>query len=235
MTCFWVRLTGLALALLVFGSSPVRAQDSQSREGASQQTAELVISPASLPKPMLGERYEQQLRPGGGTPPFHWRVEKGDLPPGITISPEGVLSGTATSAGDYTFTLAVEDSSTLPLRGQRELRLSTRRPLMLAWKVEPHPDSRAIGGSVDVSNESPDVLDLTFVVLAVNEYGKAFALGYQHFELGPEKAQSIEFTSNVPAGSYEVHADAVAEVPERNLIRRAWLETAARLPMSSQP
>lgn len=235
MTCFWLRFASLALVLLVFSSSPVRAQDSQSREGANKQTAELVISPASLPKPMLGESYEQQLRPEGGTPPFHWRVEKGNLPPGITVSPEGVLSGRATSAGDYTFTLAVEDSSTLTLRGQREFRLSTRRPLMLAWKVEPHPDRNAIGGSVDVSNASPDVLDLTFVVLAVNEHGKAFALGYQHLELGPETAQSIEFTSNVPAGSYEVHADAVAEVPKRNLIRRAWLETASPLSMSSQP
>jgi hypothetical protein len=212
------------------------AQQEQASDSAQQQSApELHIGPESLPKPMLGEKYEQRLETDGGTAPFTWSVEKGELPPGIQLQPDGTLAGTPTSAGDYIFTVAVEDSSAQPARGRREFRVHAQRPLMLAWTSEPHPDGTGITGAAEVSNDSKDAFDLTFIVLAVNEYGEAFALGYQRLTLEPDQSQKIDFNSSVPAGTYNVHADAVAEIPSKNLIRRAWIETAAPLVMSSQP
>jgi putative Ig domain-containing protein len=233
----WALVCARGLAALLLVAASCCAQDTQASpaDAGQQPSPDLVIVPDSLPTCMLGEQCERQLQARGGIPPFRWAVKQGDLPPDLHLDAGGLVSGTSSSAGDYTFTVAVDDSSSPPLHAERGIRLSSRRPLLLTWKTEPHPDGRAIAGTAEVSNGSKDDLDLTFIVLAVNEYGKAFALGYQRLSLPPDKSQVIEFQSNVPAGTYNVHADAVAEVPSKNLIRRAWLETAAPLAMSSEP
>lgn len=51
-----------------------------------------------------------QLVASGGTPPYTWSVIAGSLPPGMTLSSAGVLSGAATAMGTYVFTYQVKDS-----------------------------------------------------------------------------------------------------------------------------
>jgi putative Ig domain-containing protein len=189
----------------------------------------LRIAPESLPKPWLREAYDQGLQVVGGAAPWTWSVEKGELPPGLTLDPAGRISGTPSKTGEYAFTLLVEDSSDPPQQARREFRLKAQPSLELVWTAEPHLDGDVIAGSVKITNGGKDPADLTFIILAVNEYGKAFALGYQRFQLATDKSQDIAFSSNVPQGTYNVHADAVAETPSRNLIRRASLESAAPL------
>ena len=50
----------------------------------------------------------------GGVPPLSWS-ESGPLPPGLTLSTFGLLSGTPTSPGTYSVSVAVRDSSMPPL------------------------------------------------------------------------------------------------------------------------
>jgi len=46
----------------------------------------------------------------GGKPPFSWTVSAGALPPGLTIAiSTGVISGTPTTAGSYSYTITVVD------------------------------------------------------------------------------------------------------------------------------
>jgi hypothetical protein len=45
----------------------------------------------------------------GGTLPFTFSLVDGSLPPGITLSSDGVLSGITTMPGSYTFTVQVLD------------------------------------------------------------------------------------------------------------------------------
>lgn len=50
----------------------------------------------------------------GGTSPFTWSVSAGALPPGLTLGAStGLLSGTPTTAGSYSFTVKVTDSGGL--------------------------------------------------------------------------------------------------------------------------
>jgi hypothetical protein len=58
--------------------------------------------------------YSDQLTVTGGTSPYAWSVNAGSLPAGITLNPStGLLSGTPTTAGSYSFTVAVTDSTSL--------------------------------------------------------------------------------------------------------------------------
>ncbi len=58
--------------------------------------------------------YTQQLTAGNAVGAVSWSVIGGSLPPGITLAPSGVLSGSATTDGTYAFTLQATDSSTPP-------------------------------------------------------------------------------------------------------------------------
>ena len=77
----------------------------------------IVINPApsitttSLPAGDVGVSYSQALATSGGTTPFTWSVSAGALPTGLTLGAStGIISGTPTTAGTYSFTVMLTDS-----------------------------------------------------------------------------------------------------------------------------
>jgi hypothetical protein len=74
-------------------------------------TSGLVITTAILPNGRVDAAYQQQLQASGGSPPYGWAVIAGALPDGITLSADGVLSGTPSTAGGYNFTVEVTDAA----------------------------------------------------------------------------------------------------------------------------
>ena len=66
---------------------------------------------APPPAATLATPYSYQLTATGGTTPYTWSVNAGSLPPGITLSSAGVLSGTPTLPGSYPFTVNVIDAN----------------------------------------------------------------------------------------------------------------------------
>jgi MBG domain (YGX type) len=78
----------------------------------------LAFSPTTLPDGTYGSVYTNQtLTVTGGMPPYSFSVSKGKLPPGIALSDSGVLSGTPTAAGAYSFTIKAKENSPGPLGG----------------------------------------------------------------------------------------------------------------------
>jgi hypothetical protein len=69
----------------------------------------LVVTTSGLPGGALTAPYSASLSAKGGTPPYTWTA--GGLPPGITVSSSGSLSGTPTSPGAFTVTVTVKDST----------------------------------------------------------------------------------------------------------------------------
>lgn len=71
----------------------------------------LMFKPLALPDGLSSVSYEQTVTVSGGAGPFEFTHIAGSLPPGVSLSPSGVLSGTPTTAGTYHFTLLATDAS----------------------------------------------------------------------------------------------------------------------------
>jgi hypothetical protein len=59
----------------------------------------------------LGVQYSQSLNATGGVLPYAWVITAGAIPNGLTLTSAGILSGTPTVAGTFSFTVRVTDSS----------------------------------------------------------------------------------------------------------------------------
>ena len=70
----------------------------------------LVVQDTPLPAIESGVEFHVLLRASGGSPPYVWSVAYGDLPEGINLTPEGLLSGRHNKPGEFDVTLKVEDS-----------------------------------------------------------------------------------------------------------------------------
>jgi len=70
---------------------------------------DLIILTESLPNGRVGETYSFTIEVEGDADDFD--VVSGELPPGIQLINTGVLIGTPTMAGNFTFTIEVFDLS----------------------------------------------------------------------------------------------------------------------------
>ena len=72
----------------------------------------LLMSPGDAPAASVGAAYSQTFAVSGGTAPYlDFQVAGGALPPGLTLSANGQLTGTPTATGTFGFTIAATDSS----------------------------------------------------------------------------------------------------------------------------
>ncbi|MBS1788049.1 MAG: putative Ig domain-containing protein [Acidobacteria bacterium] len=68
----------------------------------------ITVGPAALPVGVLGKAYNQTVTAvanGGGTFVFTYALTSGALPPGVSLSANGMLTGTPTQPGIYQFTI----------------------------------------------------------------------------------------------------------------------------------
>jgi hypothetical protein len=66
----------------------------------------LTLAPAQLPNGVLNTAYQQSLTVSGGNlGPYQFAVTAGALPPGLSLTASGLLSGTPTALGTYQFTI----------------------------------------------------------------------------------------------------------------------------------
>ena len=227
------------LMLFGVGGLNARPRQSQTQETTApgQRENELVIETESeLPDTYPQADYQFRFRARGGVPALHWRLEKGTLPPGITLEADGLLHGKPERVGEFQFLVSVRDGSQPQQAVQKGFLLRVRSALSLKWKTLAHVTGSRIEGSVEVSNTTPDDIDLTFIVMAVQGNGRATAIGYQRVVLrGGTVEQELPFGETLPHGGYVVHVDAVGEVAAKNLIYRDRLQTPGALQVSVGP
>jgi hypothetical protein len=73
----------------------------------------LQVTTTSLPGGTNGVFYSQQLQLSGGQPPYTWSLSpgSGSLPTGLSLSTNGVISGTPTATGTFNFSVRATDSA----------------------------------------------------------------------------------------------------------------------------
>lgn len=193
------------------------------------QIAPLSLATSTLSNAQAGIPYQAAFQAQGGLNPYTWQLAQGSsLPRGLRLHQKsGLISGTPTTAGEYRFTIVLADSNAPSSRVQRDFTMTVLAGMTIAWKRSPKVDGQQITGSLIVANHTAQAADLTVIVVAINKIDRATALGYQHFTIQPNAQQEIPFGAAPGPGSYQVRADAVAELADDSTTLRAYKQTGA--------
>ena len=184
----------------------------------------LAILDKELPPASLWQQYSYRLQASGGIAPYRWIFVSGSLPRGVELRNFGELDGIPEETGSFEFTVLVGENQNPSEQERKKLVLRIETPLAADWKHTARVDGARIDGSIKVSNHTGRDFDLTFIVLAVNDIGRATAIGYQHFPLKKgTRDLEIPFGETLSPGNYAVNVDVVGEEPISNRIFRARL------------
>ncbi len=120
---FEVTPTGVLVGTpMTAGSSTVTITVSDGTDTASRDmtlsirdNANLLIVPRVLSTARFGEAYAEQLETTGGNAPITFLMgEIGQIPPGLTLAPDGSITGEPTLVGRYRFEVVARDSGIGP-------------------------------------------------------------------------------------------------------------------------
>jgi len=119
--------------------------DSTNPAQNARQSLQIVINPAlsistlvALPDAPVGSAYSTQLVAVGGVAPYNWVTQGGIIPPGLTLSNTGLLSGTPLGVGSFTFTTQVSDSFTPTQQTSRTFNIVVGNPLTITTASLPN-------------------------------------------------------------------------------------------------
>src|SRR6185503_2673088 len=201
------------LLLLVLVSCAPGQQQGQSSDQPE-------ITSKELPAADLWNPYSFRLETNKGTENLNWRMVGGSLAHNLQLREHGTIEGVVNELGTFDLTVIAVDrngASTMPKR----FTLQVEPALRADWVKKSQVNGNRIDGSIKVSNTTGRDFDLTFDVLAVNEIGRATAIGYQHFRLKKNtRDMELPFGDTLAPGAYVVHVDVVAEEPESKMILR---------------
>jgi Putative Ig domain len=208
----------------------------------------------SLPRARATREYRAQLPQPPEGRATRWRLMSGRIPEGLELDERtGVIFGKPQAAGEFRFVLACTTDARREVL--RPFRLLVAGLLNIEWlpgsptrgrlpaevlraaSLPENSSADGIAGRVKVTSYSADAVDLTVVIMAVAENGRATALGYQRLRLDAASGETgveqvIPFGATLPFGKYSVHADAVGEVAARKAIYRTRVETPAPLELA---
>lgn len=92
-----------------------------------------VLCPAITTPTVTGGSFMLNCAASKGIAPYTWSISTGALPSGITLDPTtGVIGGTLSATGSFSFTVAATDSDTPPQTASQNITLSIATPLKMA-------------------------------------------------------------------------------------------------------
>lgn len=86
----------------------------------------LAVATTSIPSGTVGTAYSIVLNAKNGVQPYRWYLLSGSLPSGITLSTQGLISGTPSQSGSFPFTVQLVDGSTPQQKAQASFTLAVQ-------------------------------------------------------------------------------------------------------------
>ena len=105
-------------------SSPVQTTSKIFAVAIAAAVIPLSISTSTLPSVGVNQAYSANLQAAGGTPPYTWSLNSGQLPAGIALASNGQISGTPTTSGQSNFGVTAKDSSSTPETANKGLAIT---------------------------------------------------------------------------------------------------------------
>lgn len=160
-----------------------------------------ITSPSTLSSGTVGLAYSYQVMTSGGQPPVTFSHVEGTLPPGLTVSSSGLISGTPTTAGDYSFTVKATDSCSLGTQtAERTFSIKVQTtppppPTPVTISVTPSsfsiPRGQSSSSSVNYRFTGPSSLNTI-----LSSFVGSFVVGSETIETNP-----LPLTVNIQNGS----------------------------------
>ena len=100
-----------------------------------------ITTTSPLPGGQLNVPYSDTLAATGGATPYTWTISAGAQPIGLTLSSAGVLSGSPTASGTYTFTAKVTDTNAQVATVSLQITITTA-PAQLAITTASLPNGK---------------------------------------------------------------------------------------------
>jgi len=116
----------------------------------------LTLTPATLPSETAGQDYSQTITATDGSGQYGFALLSGILPSGLSLSRTGVLSGTATKAGTYSFTVKATDTQMAGAAGSKSYTL-TVNPGPAATVTVSAPSTATAGTGFSVTITAKDM------------------------------------------------------------------------------
>lgn len=146
------------------------AQDS--RTYAFRVYAAPSITTTGLAPATLGQTYEIALSSTGGLLPVRWSIANGALPPGLTLTANGNLSGTPNVLGTYSFTVQLADRNSAQTTRVFTLQVRDASAAFMLdvgnWNIE------WFGSTVQGQGPTDETLQLNNVRSVIQENGLDF-------------------------------------------------------------
>lgn len=213
----------------------VTAEDSDNNSGFKTyslvvQPVPITINPSQLPVALINVPYTGNIIAVDGTPPYVYTIASGFLPPGMTMSNLGVITGTAVDVGASTFTVRAQDVNTN--FGTRQYTLQIQNvaisigptnlitakinalysvtvsaingtaPYVFSLAVGSLPTGLTIDSQTGIISGRPTQIGTFVFGVKVTDFNFNFAI--KDFELSVENISMIILPSEVPDGTINV-------------------------------
>ena len=132
-----------------------------------------ITTSPTLPAGAAGTFYSQSLKASAGSPPYVWSLIAGALPPGLSLSPSGAITGIPTSSGTLNFTAKVTDSTSSSATQTFSLTVGSSLVFTSAYRIPQIVDGG--GWTTRISIINTDQVPVTFTFRFWGDDGSAMA------------------------------------------------------------
>jgi hypothetical protein len=162
----------------------------------------LAITTTTLPGGRSGSAYSQTVHGSGGTGSVTFSKTGGTLPPGLTLSSGGVVSGTPTTAGSYSFTVTATDS--VGATAGKTYAVSILQGTLLSMPTSGFSGQE--GGTVlafpvSINQLQDNSTPTNHLGLSVVNVAITFPAGVFNFPIGSNAATADVHLGTIPAGA----------------------------------